>query len=249
MSLEPIYSVGQYPPEKDRGGAPIAFLFNAAGPLGRLQGELHWRLSDFCRIHQIVYKNIEQVERGLDELEYDFNNFTKNTGEIIDDEEAKEMERYCQARFFNHIHQTDQENKRVQAFVDHITVVGLWAIAEQFLVKIYRDVVSAQNGTSSDSITAPYKWHEIIREFEAIGITLTNRENYNNANECRVLNNAIKHSPKVEARLAQFEAFRSFIGHDLENVPLDMQRYLNGVSDLLGSTIERGNKVLGHENV
>jgi hypothetical protein len=58
------------------------------------------------------------------------------------------------------------------------------------------------------------------------------------------LNNAIKHDPTIGGRLLAFPYFQSFAGQQLEEVPLELQRYVNGVSDFLGSLIERGNALV-----
>lgn len=136
------------------------------------------------------------------------------------------------------------EIKRVTSFVDHITVVGLWAIAEQFLGKIFREIRGYLDGVNPATVNAPYKWDDFIRDFSTLSIDLTSCENFNNANECRVLNNAVKHDPIVSGRLLSFSYFSGFNGDELMSVPLEMQRYLNGVSDFLGSLIEKGNILL-----
>lgn len=83
-----------------------------------------------------------------------------------------------------------------------------------------------------------------MREFSTLSIDLTACENFDNANECRVLNNALKHNPVVSERLMSFNYFSALGGTDLMSVPLEMQRYMNGISDLLGSLIEKGNALL-----
>ncbi len=233
MAREPIYSVGQFPPGKDIEGAPIPFMFNATGPIGHLQSELHWRLFDFCRIHQIVYKEILSVEKkldGLDEIQL--------TGDI---ESAEELQK---VRILDAAMEKDNENRRVTIFVDHMTIVGLWAIAEQFLGKVYREFCSIQDEIDPDDISVPYRWDDFIREYSSRGICLADRENYENANECRAVNNSIKHAPKVGDKLLVFNYFIDYAGKELESVPVEMQRYLNGVSDFIGSLIEKANEVL-----
>ena len=233
MEKEPIYSTMQFPPDKREEKGPIPFLSNIGGKIGRLQGDLEWRMFDFCRIHQIVYKEIDVIEAELDKIEIE-----PLSGDIEDYSDL------ANSRKMDFIIGKTHENDRIVSFVDHMTVVGLWAIAEQFLGKIYRAYFSIANGVDEDSISAPYRWDDFLREYNNLGIDLTSCINYENANECRVLNNTIKHANKVNSRLASFSYFNSYTGQDLERVPLEMQRYLNGVSDFLGSLIEIGDKKL-----
>lgn len=232
---DPIYSVGQFPPDRNREDGPLPFMFNVTGPLGRLQGDLHWRISDFCRIHQITYKEILEVDQGLDKLELDIMQFSGD----IDSVEGLKMIRLREA-----VREREIENRRVIIFVDHITIVGLWAIAEQFLGKIYRETYSIRNGVNPDDVSVPYRWDDFVLKYKNLEIVLSDCENFDNANECRVVNNTIKHDPKVGGKLLNFTYFNSFAGKDLESVPLEMQRYLNGVSNFIGSLIEKANKLL-----
>jgi hypothetical protein len=215
-----------HPLDKDKG--PIPFGSNFSGALSNIQGELDWRLFDFCRIHQIVYKEIGNIEKQLNEIE------TEPFSSDINDEEN-----ILKSRKFDYINGKVIENERVTSFVDHMTIVGLWAIGEQFLGKIYKTFVSRKNSVPENAIVAPYKWDDFKREFNNLRIDLTTCENFQNANECRVLNNSIKHDPTVNSKLLRFSYFTPYSGKELESIPLEMQRYLNGVSDFLGSLIEK----------
>ena len=232
MIKKPIFHWMQAPPSEIK-NVPIPFASNHSGKLGSLQSELDWRMNDFCRIHQIVYKEINNIEKQLDGIE--IAPFTDN----IDDHENIMI-----SRKLNYIHGKEMENDRVISFVDHMTVVGLWAIGEQFLGKIFKSYLSLKNGVPENSIRSPYRWDDFEREYINAGIDLSTCENYSNANECRALNNAIKHDPIVSARLSTFPYFIPFINKELETVPLEMQRYVNGVSDFLGSLIEKANEQL-----
>lgn len=210
-------------------------MFNAFGPLSGIQSEFYWRLFDFCRIHQIVYKEIESIDVKLDSLGVENIKFT---GDI------ESFEEYQKSKTISAVMGMDIENNRIVNFVDHMTVVGLWAIAEQFLGKVFRGYKSLTDNCAPEDVKCPYRWDEIVTVFTTIGIDLLACENFQNADECRILNNAIKHDPAVGNRLMSFSYFVNYQGKKLEDVPLEMQRYLNGVSDFLGSLIERADQQL-----
>ena len=234
MKYKPIYSLLQTPPGSKDG--PLGFMDNISGPLGKLQGELDWRLFDFCRIQQIVYKELERTDTALQAF---VDSHSQTTPSSLSEEEE-----YFRSKVFDSVIAKDTEIRNVNAFVDHITIVGLWAIAEQFLGKIYRELVGQLNGVDPITVSAPYRWDESMRKFTIVGIDLTSCENFANANECRVLNNSIKHDPLVSNRLMSFNYFSTYAGQNLISVPLEMQRYLNGVSDFLGSLIGKCNDLL-----
>ncbi len=232
MKRKAIFTSMQASP-LEREAGPIPFIFNISGAIGHIQGELDWRLFDFCRIHQITYQEINIIENELDKIEIE--PFSENDDDFSNINKARKM---------NFIIGKDHENKRIISFVDHMTVVGLWAIAEQFLGKIFRAYLSKIQNIDESEVQSPYRWDDFVREYNTLGVDLSQCENFSNANECRVLNNAIKHSGIVNDRLATFAYFTPSKGQSLDIVPLEMQRYLNGVSDFLGSLIETTNHKL-----
>ena len=127
-------------------------------------------------------------------------------------------------------------------------VVAFWALAEQFLGKIFRKLVALETGKSVNSVKSPDKWDKFKLEYSKKGINLEALHDYPIADECRVLNNHIKHEPIISNRLAAFALFQDHIGKPLDSMILDPQRYLNGVSNFLGSLIEKSNAVHGYHN-
>jgi hypothetical protein len=98
-----------------------------------------------------------------------------------------------------------------------------------------------RTGDPVESVKAPYKWDDFGSAYHSEGIVLNLLHDYSIADECRVLNNHIKHSPVVSNKLAAFSLFSTFLGKSLDQVAIDPQRYLNGVSNFLGSLIEHAN--------
>ena len=82
------------------------------------------------------------------------------------------------------------------------------------------------------------------QEYNSLGIDLTTLNGLADADECRVLNNSIKHGEMVDERLAQFPFFTAHLGTELTNLDFEMQRYLTGVFNFCGSLIEAGNTLL-----
>ena len=228
----PILSDMQYPHHRDKNGPiPLPFMI---GKFDSIITQLKWRLFDFCRIHQIVCKEINEINVKL-------NSIPAEKMAYDSDETFEDLQKI---RLRQAVMDQDIENARVSSFVDHMTVVGLWAISEQFMAKIYRRLVSEQEGLREEDVKTPYRWDEFKKEFEVRGIILESCDNYVNANECRALNNSIKHDPTVGSTLISFSYFTPYANQQLEKVPLEMQRYLNGVSDFLGSLAEKSHEIL-----
>lgn len=227
---QPISSL---PTRDDKG--PIPFGFNHVGKIGReLQSEVQYRLEDFCGIHQIVYREIETRKEHLDSIDpedYKLPDAINDYGDLM------------RLRLSDSLMTADSVNQRTIMFVDHVTIFGLWAICEQLLGKIFRATKAQIELSDPAKIKTPYKWDGLLVETERLGISLPDCDGFENANECRTLNNVLKHHPMVDARLAKFKYFENSLGASLDCVDFEMQRYLNGVSDLLGSFIENANEL------
>ncbi len=208
------------------------------GHLGTTYDELQWLLFDFCRMHQIVYKEIVHIEEKLDSF------VEENKEELIlsintessEEEFYKELQK---TRVLDVIIAKNHENRRVVGFIDQMAVVGLWTLSEQFLGRIYREYIAVKTSVDADTVSSPYRWNDFVKKYASIGIDLSLCNSFQDADECRIVNNAIKHDPIVGKKLEAFLYFKPYKGDKLIDVPLDMQRYLNGTTNFLGSLIEK----------
>ncbi|WP_417733308.1 hypothetical protein [Rosistilla oblonga] len=241
LDHEPMRSVGQFhSPDND---GPLPYMENIAGPLCSLQGELHWHAFDLCRFHQIMYADLGNRAAHVD-AEYE--RFSKSLEEqrasVNDD--SREAFMVYESRTNSAFMNKDIEHARVKHFSDEFAIIGLWATAERYLGKVYANIVALQSGAGVDTVTRPYRWPEFITEYQTLGIDLTTLDGLPDADECRVLNNTIKHGELVDQRLAQFPFFAAHLGAELAKIDFEMQRYLNGVFNFCGSLIEAGNTLL-----
>ena len=97
------------------------------------------------------------------------------------------------------IHTEDEDLRRSVQNINLMLVVTLWALSEQYLGNIFKMLVALRTGNPVESVTAPYRWDSFKSAYSAEGITLDTLRDYAQANECRVLNNHIKHSPVISS--------------------------------------------------
>jgi len=138
----------------------------------------------------------------------------------------------------------DMEIDRVRHFTDEYTVIGLWATAERFLGKVLANIEALQSGVDVASVSRPYRWGDFKTAYTHKSIDLTALNGYADADECRVLNNTIKHTETVNQRLARFSYFTPFKNKLLAGIDFEMQRHVTGVFNFVGSLIESGNRLL-----
>ena len=233
LSRKAVFSVLQTPPGCENG--PVPYLANCCGPIGAIQVDWDYKLSDFCLIHQIVYKEIYRREAALDAAGFNDIKLGPDLNSWGEVQKANALS-FAMAK--------EDEHGRALSFVDQIVVVGLWSLCEQYLGRVFRFSKAGLEGIDPWGIDFPFRWGEIQQIFLSLGVNLESCSGYRDADECRAVNNAIKHSGKVDARLVRYGAFSGLEGASLEGASLEMQRYLNGVSDLIGSVIERCNSIL-----
>jgi hypothetical protein len=230
VKFRPIRSVLQYPGGENDG--PVPYLFNVAGALGKIHSEFEWRLFDFCRLHQIVYGDLAEKYKKMELFESEHEELLRLTGNVDDDGEIFRI------RVLDRLIEQRTEMQRVKQFADQMAVVGLWAICEQTLGRVYRHYRAHLDSKRPEQIKSPYRWADFLRRFLDVGVDVRQLDGFSDANECRVVNNSIKHDGVVRGELALFGFFFSYVGRDLMDVSLEMQRYVNGVSNFLGSLIE-----------
>ena len=218
-------------------------MWNIAGPLATIQGELHWHVFDLCRVHQVMYADLNRQVQHLDERYAHFKNLLDEQRPHVSDEEM-DWFHLQESRMNDSFLSKDLEIERLKSFSDEYSIIGLWAAAEQYLGKVFAHIEHHQTGVSIEDVRRPYRWDEFINQFNTKSITLSALNGYLDANECRVLNNTIKHAGVVNDRLAAFTYFAPHRGKKLSKVDFEMQRYVDGVFNFLGSLIESGNRLL-----
>lgn len=239
FQFEPLRFVGQLSPDSPDALEP--YMTNAFGPLTAVQSELHWHVSDLCRFHQILYADLSRQTAAVDEQCAMLKAQVDAASKKLTDEEEDAFAVHV-SRFRTAIMDKDKELDRVRRFADEFTVVGLWATAEQFLNRVFAELESATTGVDVQSVEAPFSWPNLSAAFTAKAIDLTLLNGYTDANECRVLNNTIKHAGHVNNRLAQFAYFAPHVGKRLTEIDFAMQRYLKGIFHFIGSLIEAANR-------
>lgn len=196
--------------------------------------ELDWKMFDFCRLQQITHSFICKNEQEIDELCARYKDEMKNaTDETIGFVRLRE-----------NINAQSSSNYQTYQFANQMSVVGLWAIAEQTMGFVYKQMFAHINGILESDVKIPYKFDEFKKKFLQLGIDLEDLDTFDDANECRTLNNSIKHGHTIEGHILSFSYFQPLAGQLILEVEFELQRYVTGVIQFLSSLIEEGNHVL-----
>ncbi|GLQ30221.1 hypothetical protein [Litoribrevibacter albus] len=228
---KPLKSRCVFPGDEE---APQGYIYNCTGKLGKIQIELDWKMFDFCRLQQITHSHISKNEQEMDELceryKDEMRNATDETMGLV--------------RFRENINAQSSSNYQTYQFANQMTVVGLWAIAEQTMGFVYKQMAADINGIPESDVSIPYHFDEFKKKFSQLGISLESLDTFDDANECRTLNNRIKHGHTIEGHILSFSYFQPLSGKLILEVDFELQRYVTGVIQFLSSLIEEGNRIL-----
>ncbi len=211
---------------------PELFMGSAFYGTRALQGELEWRFENFSLFHQAIYRELNERNRKLDE-------HADRYREILDGNFSEEEELIYQSRIRTAIFDQEDIIKSIKSISDESTVVGLWAIVEQFSARSYALLEANAEGISEDDVNPPYQWNKLKNKYNKYGIILEDLPCYELANECRVLNNKIKHLYYVDDELASFSNYSSHKGKRIKQLSLPMQSYMDACYNFLGHTLEK----------
>ncbi len=219
-----------------------AFFWNYSGPLRSIQASIEWEIQNICIYHAYVSSGLSRESAKLESKINEQESYYKNALKEISDEDDQYPIELLRSRFLDRAIDIQNVINASDQFLDETTIVSLWMISERFLGQIYREFYTHIKGQPPANI--PYKFDTIKTNFANLSVDLTASHLYADADECRTLNNAIKHGNTVSTSLKKFPFFQNLSG-PLRKIDLQMQRYVNGVHNFLGSTIEQCHTVLG----
>ncbi|WP_415349345.1 hypothetical protein [Clostridium perfringens] len=216
----------------------------------KLYNEFLWNdHNDLCRHSQFL---ANEHNRQLDRIKK-FNEEHVKLDELISKEEkyikdnietltVKEKEDYqdkiqqieiMQSRIRETIFNANDELNSSIGFMRKSFIVTLWSIVEQFCSKCL-DLAETELTEPAKNRSNSHIWDILESRFEAIGINLRSIIGYEDINECRVVNNKIKHVGYVDSALVKkYPSFTSYLNKNFRLVDLDLQRYSDSVYDFL----------------
>jgi len=226
---KPILCVGN---QAALGLMPESYLSNLAYPNGALQGEIEFRFINFSIFHQSLYRDINERSEAVDK-------YIEKHKDIINGDFSDEIELIVQSRYRTAVHQEEDVILSIKSLADETTTVGLWAIVEQFMSRNYVQLAAAQEGIPESEVKISFRWDTLKSKYLEYGVDVHLCDGYLIANECRVLNNKIKHLNFVDDELAAFSNFSSNLGDRFKFVDINLQEYFDGCYHFLGSLIEK----------
>jgi len=200
------------------------YFYNSSLPNGDLQIEIDFRLQEIALHHQIAYSF---VNRKWNEIEGRVNQFKKideNRPANLSDEEDDYLSiKLSQMR--SQINSDDGLIMASKSLADETFVIMLWSTIEQFLCRNLTKIEACKLSIDEKDVKINFRWDQILKKYKSYGIDLISIQFYPESNECRVLNNKIKHSNYVDEELSTYENFKTFKGVNFKEIELPLQKY------------------------
>jgi hypothetical protein len=195
---------------------------------------------DLCLFHQSIYFQLNERDKALEDYASEKRPwFERHERENSDDEwEAVQLSR---VRETMNVHW--METTGIQAYGDQLLVVACWAMVEQYCGRVLI-ATEMELGGPANRIEAPHKWHDLVKRFKGIGLDLLKCESYSGVDECRVVNNKIKHVGFIDKELAKRSAFIGMEGKSFDKVTMPLQSYVDAVYEFVGCTMEMAGDLL-----
>lgn len=212
--------------------------------LTRLYTRFIWHHHDMCLFHQAVCGHLQQRNKRLYDIVADYEQRIEKfkNANLDSDSDEYEWVQIMFARAREHMRVLEMEYESLRSFGDQHVVIGLWAIVEQYCGRVL--IALEKHQGIGSGMESPHQFQQLERRFAAVSISIRNCKGYGGIDECRVVNNKIKHVGLVDDHLARYPHFAGMNGKDLNELELPMQFYSDSVYEFVGHVMEIAGKVI-----
>jgi hypothetical protein len=236
-----IKSLGQFTAEGNR--APFDMRsFQMQGVFGGFYGQIYFEMENLALFNNAAYSVAQQRMDVATKIDDEIESILAK-GEPEDEDDRAFVERMIVRR---RMAADDQSSiaASTMRYADEHTIIACWAFVEKHVNRTINELNAALGGSAQRD----YRWDGMKAALLSYGIDLTSLGSYADANECRIVNNTIKHSGIISPTLAQTPAFANKAGQSLDGEVLDTQRYYFGVYDFVGELFELASGALPAAN-
>ncbi len=191
-----------------------------------------WDLENLALFNQAAYTSVSSRDRAAEGILVQHQQLQKLPIDPTDDF-GYEVQQRNLANMRQAIMDTDLESDGIARYADEVTIIASWAFVEK---QLNRALLALQSALGQPTNT-DHRWPVIEAEYLQCGINLSQAKGFANADECRKVNNAIKHSGNVSAGLAALPAFIGMLNKPLASEHLDTQRYYFAAGEFVSSVL------------
>lgn len=175
----------------------------------RIYWEFHDLVIAYDMLRQTLIDRNKEIEKSVEK---------QKSLAIPDDDEILQIGR---SRFFEIIHAEDLMMAEIARTSARSIIINSWILVERALGESFSSLHNLNNGSIPKSKS--YRWDEFKKKFGAFGIILEKTPGFDDANLCRVVNNAIKHSGMVSLEMTKSSQFHGKEGHNVRDILIEPQ--------------------------
>ncbi|WP_293774469.1 hypothetical protein [uncultured Pantoea sp.] len=200
-----------------------------------------FKLEEIVVFHQFVLNTFKYNESAISKRYEKVNILDEEQKSKLTEEES-ESYHYWFMRHMENINHYDSLNKAAAYVANDSVVINIWAMIEQFMSKGLACLISKKEGIELSEVNIPYRWDKIRNKFLLYNIEFSSLPSFNEINECRVLNNKIKHLNIVDAELESYPSFSGKLGKSLTGMQYPLQNYVLASHHFIGMLLEESSK-------
>jgi hypothetical protein len=227
----PILSQMQWPVVHG-GMAPLDVrIMDMVPPFQGVWHAAHWELENLALFNQAAYSDVMRRIEALDERAREIRSWVQP----VEGDDEIESFQIMWSRANDGVISGEIEAEAISRYADEVTTVDTWAFAEK---NLNRGLAELRTLLVLPAVSS-HRWPDIQAAFQECGVDLNALDSFQDADECRRVNNTIKHSGVVSQGLAQCAFFAPHAGNDISSIELPTQRYYFGVADFVGAMFEK----------
>ncbi|MBW5814411.1 hypothetical protein [Yersinia kristensenii] len=211
--------------------------FPRVDTFSNLLDKFNYKLEEIVVFHRFAMTTYKNNDKAIDSQ---YKKFPLLSKEQVNELSAEDAESYqlSFARHMEYINHQDDINNKASYIANDSVVINIWAMNEQYMTRGLANLISIKENKAIGEVNAPYGWDLIKNKFLSYGIDFNNLPSYDDFNECRVLNNKIKHLYAVDATLEAFPTFSGKLNESLSGMQYPLQKYTLAAHHFIGMLLE-----------
>lgn len=203
--------------------------------------QFNFKLEEIVVFHRFAIVTYNNNKKAIDVIYGKFKTLNEEQKSKLTEEEHDTYQ-YGFMRHMELINHQDDINNKASFIANDSVIINVGATNEQYMSRSLASLISKKENTPLEDVKVPYRWDQIRGKFLSYGIDITTLPSYDDLNECRVLNNKIKHLNKVDAELESFPTFSGKLNEPLSGMKYPLQKYILAAHHFIGMLLEECSK-------
>jgi hypothetical protein len=218
----------------NRVGLPIDGIWPKGAKQSEIYAGYYWELEHICLFQQNSHTAVQLRNERLDVIaaENSEMDLMVNAQATMDDEE-REGRMLAQIRRRDHVLAEERLLETIEAFNAELVTIAIWTVIEKNLFQMLNAIeIGAGKAPSKNA-----RFDAMTKGFLSFNVNVETLDGFFDIDECRSVNNAIKHGGTIGSGLESFRSFAGLSGEPIRTQTLDLQRYLFGAYTFLGKVL------------